>query len=58
MTNLKRKFLDGVGIATRKDILIILEAIINREEYGQLSPDTMNTLKGYRDYYKERETNK
>ena len=43
--NLKEKIKKELGIILMFDILLITEAIIEKEKYGQLSPKTIENLK-------------
>lgn len=49
-----RKLKDKMQIATYKDLVLIFDALIEKEKDGQLCPETMRKIKVYSDYYKEK----
>ena len=49
-----RKLQDMLQLATYKDLVIIFDALIEKEKEGKLSKETKRVIKIYNDYYKQK----
>lgn len=54
---MKHWIIDKLKIASQFDILVVIEAILEKEKYGKIRPKTKKRLKAFYDYYKERNPN-